>query len=111
MTTSQRTTTPALSAPDLTDPLFAIEHLARLFFVEVDTAREYTYRADFPQPIKVGRRWLWLPDEVMGWTRKQPRFTVDQRKRGAAPVTPAAQSAVPHSNYKPRKSRRAAVAA
>jgi hypothetical protein len=82
---------PVLSGPDLADPLFAIEHLARLFLVEVDTAREFTYRDDFPQPIKVGRRWLWFPEEVLAWTRQQPRFSVAQRKRTPAPA-PAART-------------------
>lgn len=91
MTTSN-STDPVLSAPDLTDPMFAIEHLARLLYVEVDTAREFTYRDDFPKPIKIGRRWLWFPDEVLGWARKQPRYSVDQRKRTPAPVVAPTRS-------------------
>ena len=111
MTTSHSTTSAALADPDLTDPLFAIEHLARLFLVAVDTAREYTYRADFPKPIKVGRRCLWVPDEVLAWIRKQPRFSVDQRKKTAAQVAPSVQAATPQMRYKPRKRRGAEVAA
>lgn len=105
MTTSDASA-PAPTTPDLTDPLYTIEHLARLFFLEVDTVREYTYREDFPEPIKIGRRWLWFPDTVLAWTRKQPRYSVAQRKRTAAPA-PAA----PHTSYKPRKPRSGAAVA
>lgn len=57
--------------------LSAIKDLAQLLRLEVDGVRELTYRADFPQPIKIGRRWLWFPDDVLPWTREQgPRAEV-----------------------------------
>ena len=103
---------PSPASFDLADPLWAIEHLARLFRLEADSARELTYRDDFPMPIKVGRRWLWFPEEVLAWTRKQRRYSTAQRKRGAAPpatgatapeVRPAAPEAAP--SYRPRSKR------
>ena len=48
-------TTP-LGRVDLFDPVFAIEHVAALFHVSVDTAREYTYRRDFPAARLLGPR-------------------------------------------------------
>ena len=50
------TTTNALSRADLLDPVFTIEHVAALFHVSVDTAREYTYRRDFPAAHLLGAR-------------------------------------------------------
>lgn len=71
-------------------PLFTVEDLAQLFHLEVDSVREFTYRSDFPQPIKIGRRWLWFPDEVLTWTRQQPRFSVADRKRNSTQKETAA---------------------
>lgn len=112
---------PALSAPaapsappttasssaqsfDLADPLFAIQHLARVFRLEVDTARDLTYREDFPQPIKIGRRWLWFPDEVLAWSRKQKRYSVTECKRNtvAADPTPTPQAIKPYRARAPK---------
>ncbi len=102
MSTSENTSPTAPYPLQLSDPAYAIEHLARIFRVEVDTAREFTYRTDFPQPIKMGRRFLWFAEEVQLWARKQPRFSVEQRKRNSptADVPPAAASEI--KNYKPR---------
>jgi hypothetical protein len=36
------TTNPALAPVDTHDPVYTIEHVAALFHVKVDTAREYT---------------------------------------------------------------------
>ena len=82
--TTSESPAPVLSAPDLSDPLYTIEHLARLFFVELDTAREYTNRKEFSEPIKIGRRWLWVPEEVLAWAREQKRYAVEDRKRTPA---------------------------
>ena len=73
----------------------------RLFLLEVDTARELTCRADFPQPIKTGRRWLWFPDEVLAWSRKQKRYSERERKRNA----PAADPTPAPPSIKPSKAR------
>jgi hypothetical protein len=105
MTTSALSPSPIVI--DLADPLYAIEHVARLFLVEVDTAREFTYRSDFPAPIKIGRRWLWFPDEVLAWTRKQPRYSVEQRKRGGPAATAATPALKHHSSYRPRAGKSA----
>jgi hypothetical protein len=89
----------------------ALEHLDRLFLVEVDTAREFTYRDDFPQPIKVGRRWFWFPEEVLAWTRQQPRFSVAQRKRTPAPAPAPAAAHSTYTRRTPKAGRTAEVAA
>lgn len=86
---SNTTTPAALSALSLRDPLFAIEHVARLFLLEVDSAREFTYRSDFPTPIKAGRRWLWFREEVLAWAQKQRRYSTAERKRNTPTVTSA----------------------
>jgi len=105
------TTTPPSPFPfEFTDPLWAIEHLARLCRVEVDTARELTYRTDFPTPIKIGRRWLWFPAEVLAWTAEQKRYTTGERKRGAGePAAEPAPAPTPVRPYKPRRKPGAAA--
>ena len=44
---------------DLSDPIWTIDHVAAALSVSVDTAREYTYRADFPAPKAAFSRNLW----------------------------------------------------
>jgi hypothetical protein len=114
------TTTPGPNQVDLTRPLWNIDCVAKAFFVEVDTVREYTYRADFPLPRKPGACMLWLPDEVMRWFIAQPTLTMDDRRRQtdapgprrsgtsalqARPAGPAVTPQVAHSTYKPRRAR------
>ena len=86
----------------MSDLLFCIKHLARLFLLEVDTARELTYRVDFPEPIKIGRRWLWFPDEVLAWSRKQKRYSERERNAPAADPTPAPPSIKPYKARAPK---------
>ena len=52
--TTQGTTATA----DLNSPVFMIEHLAQLFGVRIDSAREHTYRSDFPPARDLGARLL-----------------------------------------------------
>lgn len=99
------TTTHDLATPDLNDPIYTIEHIARLFFVSVDRAREYTYRDSFPAPADLGARNLWSRAAVLGWFEELPRRARDSRRSDAAPerttstvktatVSPAAKAAV-----------------
>lgn len=41
-------------APDLTDPIWTIEHIARCFRLSDDRARDYTSRDDFPAARRLG---------------------------------------------------------
>ena len=77
------TTTNALSRADLLDPVFTIEHVAALFHVSVDTAREYTYRRDFPAAHLLGARLLWDREEILAWFRTLPRRGKANRAEGS----------------------------
>jgi hypothetical protein len=57
---------PALTQVDTRDAVYTIEHVAALFHVKVDSAREYTYRQDFPPAHQLGARLLWDRDEMVG---------------------------------------------
>lgn len=61
---------------DLTVPPRTIDHVAVAFFISVDTAREYTYRHDFPAPTAFCARNLWAREDVFGWFVQLPRATV-----------------------------------
>lgn len=94
---------------DLTDPVWTIQHLAACFHVTVDTAREYTYRDDFPGSHLLGARLLWDREDVLSWFRDLPSQTAaDRRRRETAPAMPATTSLRPAASYRPRASRRAA---
>jgi len=93
----------AAATTDLSAPLWTVEHLAALFYMTPDSAREYTYRADFPGGVKIGRRYLWVPTEVLVWVEAQPRVTAADRARSVsavAPQSPVVRAAKP---YKPRR--------
>jgi predicted DNA-binding transcriptional regulator AlpA len=66
------TSNPALTQVDTRDVVYTIERVAALFHVKVDTAREYTYRKDFPQAYRLGARLLWDRDEILVWFRALP---------------------------------------
>jgi hypothetical protein len=51
----------------------------------VDTAREYTYRADFPAPKAPFARNLWARAEVLAWFDRLP--TRDRRSTRAVTTT------------------------
>ena len=89
------TTTNALSRADLLDPVFTIEHVAALFHVSVDTAREYTYRRDFPAAHLFGARLLW-DTRRLTWFRALPR---GQAERARDPWTPWLRT--PRTSRKP----------
>ena len=102
----------ALTTPDLTDPYYAVEHVARLLFLAVDTIRDLTYQPGFPSPIKAGRRWLWQREEVLTWLGTQRRYSPDDRRRLSAPVPTPEYRAAPLSDaakglkpYQPRAPR------
>ena len=71
------TTHTPLSALDLSSPVYAIESIALLLHVSVDTARQYTYRKDFPAPRVLGARNLWMREDVLAWFAALPRRTKD----------------------------------
>jgi hypothetical protein len=52
---------------DLSDPICTIDHVAAAVHVSVDTAREYTYRADSPAPRTGFSRNLWPRAAVLAW--------------------------------------------
>lgn len=88
-------------------PIYTIETIALLFGVKVDTAREYTYRSDFPAPRALGARNLWTRAEVLAWFDELPRR--QRETTGAtAPGSQTAAAAVSRSSgYTPRNRRRA----
>ena len=103
MTPSNRGATPLTVTVSVNEPFWAIEDLARVLGVEVDTAREYTYRGDFPGALRLGgRRNLWVPAEVIEWAYAQPRLTAQDRKRTPSAV---AEPVVPAKAYTPRRAK------
>jgi hypothetical protein len=68
-------TTHTPPAFDLSLPVYTIESIAILLHVSVDTARQYTYRKDFPAPRVLGARNLWVREEVLAWFAALPRRT------------------------------------
>ncbi|TQL60137.1 helix-turn-helix protein [Oryzihumus leptocrescens] len=81
--------TPAPRPVDLSDPIYTIETVAALLHVSIDTARQYSYRADFPAARELGARLLWDREELLAWFRALPRRTAADRRRAAAPEAPA----------------------
>jgi hypothetical protein len=83
---------PALTQVNTRDVVYTIEHVAALFHVKVDSAREYTYRQDFPPAHQLGARLLWDRDEVLSWFRFLPRLTLADSRRGESVVAEPSQS-------------------
>lgn len=84
------TSAKALPLPPHPDnPIWTIENLAFVFHLEVDSAREVTYRDGFPGAVKVGRRWTWDREDVLAWYRQQPKHSPAARRR-AGTEAPAA---------------------
>jgi hypothetical protein len=54
------------------DVVYTIEHVAALFHVTVDSAREYTYRQDFPPAHQLGARLLWDREEILACSAPCP---------------------------------------
>jgi predicted DNA-binding transcriptional regulator AlpA len=78
------TTNSASAAPDLSDPIWTVEHIAHCFHIEVDTTREYTARDDFPAPRRLspgGGRFLWPREDVLAWFHQLPTVSAGSRKR------------------------------
>jgi hypothetical protein len=82
----------ALTQVDTRDVVYTIEHVAALFHVKVDSAREYTYRKDFPAAHQLGARLLWDRDEILSWFRSLPRLTLADRRRGESVVARKGES-------------------
>jgi hypothetical protein len=92
---------------DLQDPIYTIEHVAAMFHVKVDTAREYSYRADFPPARQLGARLLWDREQILVWFRSLPPLTLaDRRRAGSAAAADAV--AVPRAARASTYRRRAA---
>ena len=92
---------------DLQDPIYTIEHVAAMFHVKVDTAREYTYRTDFPPARQLGARLLWEREQILVWFRSLPPLTLaDRRRAGSAAAADAV--AVPRAARASTYRRRAA---
>jgi predicted DNA-binding transcriptional regulator AlpA len=103
MTPSNRAAAPLTITITISKPFWAIEDLARLIGVEVDTAREYTYRRDFPGAVRLdGRRNLWVPTEVIEWAYAQPRLTAQDRKRTPAAIAEPAVTAKASAPRRPK---------
>ena len=87
---------------DLQVPIWTIEHLAAALHASVDTAREYTYRTDFPAPKAPFARNLWTREEVLAWFDQLPT----RERRSTTAVTTTTKVA----NLKPTKTSKASTA-
>lgn len=98
-------------ATDPACPVYTIETIAALFGVKVDTAREYSYRSDFPQPRALGARNLWEREEVLAWfsalPRRPRRVVANELPAPVANETPTPASAPMPKTYRRRSTRRA----
>jgi predicted DNA-binding transcriptional regulator AlpA len=88
---------------DLRDPIYLIEHLAALFHVSVDTAREYTSRTDFPGSRQLGVRLMWDREEVLDWFRSLPARSAEARRRTQPTAVSAPAPASRTATYRPRR--------
>lgn len=98
--------------PNLDQPIWTIDHVSAALHVSVDTAREYTYRTDFPRPKAPFHAHLWCREAVLAWFRSLP--DKPQTERRQALPTPAPSGAdvpqgtppartQPAGKYKPRR--------
>jgi predicted site-specific integrase-resolvase len=61
-------------SPAPTDRLWTLEDIARFFQISVCTARGWHRDGQIPRGRKIGRRWLWNPDDVRAVAgARQPR--------------------------------------
>ena len=82
---------------DLSVPIWTIEHVAAAFHLEVDTAREYTYRADFPRPRAGFSRHLWNREEVLAWFTALPGKPRGRGGRATVSTATLARTAAPRT--------------
>jgi hypothetical protein len=95
---------------DLSAPIWAIEHVAAALHLEVDTAREYTYRADFPAPRAGFSRNLWTREKVLAWFSGLPPKPRGRAKTGGATGT-ISTATVARSTSRPANTRPASAPA
>ena len=88
---------------DLQVPIWTIEHLAAVLHASVDTAREYTYRTDFPAPKAPFARNLWTREEVLAWFDQLP--TRDRRSTRAVTTTTKVANLKPTTTSKTTTSK------
>jgi hypothetical protein len=69
---------------DLSVPIWTIDHIATALHVSVDTAREYTYRADLPAP-KAGVWFDALPPRARRAARTRPARSLHRGPRQRSP--------------------------
>jgi hypothetical protein len=82
---------------DLSVPIWTIEHVAAAFHLEVDTAREYTYREDFPRPRAGFSRNLWTREEVLAWFTALPSKPRPRAGKGTVSTATVARTAAPRT--------------
>jgi hypothetical protein len=82
---------------DLSVPIWTIEHVAAAFHLEVDTAREYTYREDFPRPRAGFSRNLWTREEVLAWFTALPGKPRGRSGRATVSTATVARTAAPRT--------------
>ena len=83
---------------DLSVPIWTIEHVSAAFHLEVDTAREYTHRVDFPRPRAGFARNLWTRQEVLDWFAALPP---KPRSRATVSTATVARTASRPANTRP----------
>ncbi|WP_148575018.1 hypothetical protein [Nocardioides caldifontis] len=93
---------------DLNDPIWTIRHVAAaLDHLSVDSAREHTYRADFPAPRAPFASNLWLREEVLAWFAALPR---KPKATGEDPARVRRSASGPPKPRTPRTTRAAPLA-
>lgn len=70
---------------DLSVPIWTIDHVAAALHLKVDTAREHTYRGDFPAAKDPFAQNLWLREEVLAWFANLP--PADRRLKRTRPTS------------------------
>ena len=105
--------------PNLSDPIWTVEHVATCFGLSVDRTRDYTREEGFPAARRLAGdagRLYWHRDAVLDWFLQLPIVTRQQRRRtttdGSTSTEPrsAPVASVPSARSVPRPYRRRTVA-
>jgi len=90
---------------DLSAPIWGIEEIAAVLKLEVDSAREYTYREDFPRPRDGFSRNLWTREEVLAWFAALPPKPRGRAGKGTPSTATVARTASRPADTRPADTR------